>query len=43
MQWLMPTHVSRYVKYHGHNGHVWQGRFKALPIQADNYFVTVAR
>jgi putative transposase len=43
MQWLMTTHVSRYVKHHGHSGHVWQGRFKAFPIQDDNHLVTVVR
>jgi putative transposase len=43
MQWLLTTHVTRYVKYHGHSGHVWQGRFKAFPIQDDEHLVTVAR
>lgn len=43
MQWLMTSHVRR---YHGHyqgSGHVWQGRFKAFPIQDDEHFLTVLR
>ena len=43
MQWLMTSHVR---KYHGHykgSGHVWQGRFKAFPIQEDEHFLTVLR
>jgi putative transposase len=43
MQWLLTTHVRRYVKHHGHSGHVWQGRFKAFPIQDDAHLVTVVR
>ena len=35
MPWLMTTHVRRYLRHYGHSGHVWQGRFKAFPIQAD--------
>jgi len=43
MQWLLTTHVRR---YHGHyhtTGHVWQGRFKAFPIQDDDHLLTVLR
>ncbi len=43
MQWLLDTHVRRYVKYHGHSGHLWQGRLKAFPIEDDNHLVTVVR
>ena len=43
MQWLLTTHVRRYLKHYGHTGHVWQGRFKAFPIQDDNHLVTVVR
>jgi len=39
MQWLMTAHVRR---YHS-SGHVWQGRFKAFPIQADDHYFTVLR
>ena len=45
MQWLLTAHVRR---YHGHyqtsgRGHVWQGRFKAFPIEADSHLLTVLR
>ncbi len=43
MQWLLTTHVRRYLKYYGHSGHVWQGRFKAFPIEDDDHLVTVVR
>lgn len=43
MQWLMTTHVRRYLRHYSHSGHVWQGRFKAFPIQDDEHLVTVAR
>jgi putative transposase len=43
MQWLMTAHVRRYLKHYGHSGHVWQGRFKAFPIQDDEHLVTVVR
>jgi len=33
MQWLMTSHVRRHHKRHGSSGHVWQGRFKSLPVQ----------
>ena len=43
MQWLMTTHVRRYLKHYGHSGHVWQGRFKAFAIQDDEHLVTAVR
>ncbi len=43
MQWLLTTQVRRYLKHSGHTGHVWQGRFKAFPIQEDEHLVRVAR
>jgi hypothetical protein len=33
MQWLLTSHVRRYHRHCGSSGHVWQGRFKAFPIQ----------
>ncbi len=33
MQWLLTSHVRRYHSRRGTSGHVWQGRFKAFPIQ----------
>ncbi len=43
MQWLMTAHVRRYHRLRGTRGHVWQGRFKAFPIQKDEHLVTVLR
>ena len=43
MQWLMTTHVQRYLKHYGQSGHIWQGRFKAFPAQDDDHLVTVVR
>ncbi len=43
MQWLMTAHVRRYHRHYKGSGHVWQGRFKAFPIQDDEHFLTVLR
>jgi putative transposase len=43
MQWLLTTHVRRYLKHYGHSGHVWQGRFKAFAVQDDDHLITVVR
>ncbi len=43
MQWLMTSHVRRYHRHYGTNGHVWQGRFKAFPIEEDAHLLTVLR
>lgn len=43
MQWLMTSHVRRYHRHYHGDGHVWQGRFKAFPIQADEHLTTVLR
>lgn len=43
MQWLLTAHVRRYHTYHESNGHVWQGRFKAFPIEQDAHLLTVLR
>ena len=43
MQWLLTSHVRRYHRRYRTSGHVWQGRFKAFPIQADNHLLTVLR
>ena len=42
--WLTLTHTQR---WHAHrrstgSGHVYQGRFKSFPIEADEHFFTVA-
>ncbi|MFQ5502930.1 MAG: transposase [Phycisphaerae bacterium] len=43
MQWLLTSHVRRHHRRYGTSGHVWQGRFKAFPIQADDHLLTVLR
>ena len=43
MQWLLTCHVRRYHRHYGGSGHVWQGRFKAFPIQQDEHLLTVLR
>ena len=43
MQWLLTSHVRRYHRHYESSGHVWQGRFKAFPIQSDEHFATVLR
>jgi putative transposase len=43
MQWLLTSHVRRYHRHYGGSGHVWQGRFKAFPVQEDVHYWTVLR
>jgi putative transposase len=43
MQCLMTAHVRRYHRHYKGSGHVWQGRFKAFPIQDDEHYLTVMR
>lgn len=45
MHWLTMTHTQRWHKSHGTSGTgpLYQGRFKAIPIQSDAHFLTVAR
>ena len=43
MQWLLTAHVRRYHQWHESSGHVWQGRFKAFPIEQDEHLLTVLR
>ncbi len=45
MQQLTNTHVKRW-KQHRHEtgyGHLYQGRYKSFPVQADDYFYQVVR
>lgn len=39
----MTSHVRRYHRHSKGSGHVWQGRFKAFPIQDDDHYLTVLR
>jgi REP element-mobilizing transposase RayT len=43
MQWLLTTHVHGYRKRYRGSGHVWQGRFKAFPVDQDDHLRTVLR
>jgi putative transposase len=43
MHWLMTAHVRSYRKQYCGSGHIWQGRFKAFPIQEDEHLLTVIR
>ncbi len=43
MHWLMTTHVRRYSSHYSSTGHIWQGRFKAFPVQDDDHLLTVLR
>ena len=43
MQWLATAHVRRYHRRHESSGHVWQGRFKAFPIQEDEHLTAILR
>ena len=41
--WLLTAHVRRYHQHYHSSGHVWQGRFRAFPIQEDQHLLTVLR
>lgn len=43
MQWLLTSHVRRHHRRYGSHGHVWQGRYKAFPIEQDGHLLTVLR
>ena len=43
MQWLTTAHVRRYHAHYDSSGHVWQGRFKAFPMQQDEHLLAVLR
>jgi len=41
--WVLTAHVRRYHQHYHSSGHVWQGRFRAFPIQDDDHLLTVLR
>ncbi len=43
MQWLMTAHVRRYHQHYHSSGHVWQGRYKSFPIEADDHLYILLR
>jgi putative transposase len=45
LRWITVTHTQRWHAHHqtAGTGPVYQGRFKAFPVQTDEHFLTVAR
>ena len=43
MHWLLTAHVRQHQRRYHTTGRIWQGRFKAFPIQHDNHLLTVLR
>lgn len=43
MRWLMTAHVRHHHLRYGSSGRIWQGRFKAFPIQEDGHLLAVVR
>jgi putative transposase len=45
LRWLTHTHTQRWHAHHHTtgSGHLYQGRFKAFPIQDDHHYLTVLR
>src|SRR5207244_121046 len=45
MHWLTMTHTQRWHRAHGTTGSgaLYQGRYKALPVQYETYFLTLAK
>jgi REP element-mobilizing transposase RayT len=43
LHWLLTTHARRNQKQHYSSGHLWQGRFKAFPIQEDDHLISLLR
>jgi putative transposase len=43
MQWLLTAHVHGYRQRYRGRSHVWQGCFKAVPIEQDEHLRTVLR
>jgi putative transposase len=45
LRWLTHTHTMRWHAHHrtSGTGHLYQGRFKAFPVQNDEHYYTVAR
>ena len=43
MHWLLTSQVVRYSKIYQTTGRIWQGRFKAFPIERDGHLLNVLR
>jgi putative transposase len=43
MQWLLTAHTRRYHRHYGTSGHIWQGRFRAFPVQQADHLIAMLR
>ena len=43
IHWLLTTYGTHHHERHGSSGRLWQGRFKAFPIEQDTHLLTVMR
>ena len=43
MHWLLTSHVQMYLRKYDMVGRIWQGRYKAPPIQQDKHLLCVMR
>jgi putative transposase len=43
MQWLLTCYTMDFNRRHGAPGHLFQGRFKAIVVEAQGYFATLSR
>ncbi len=43
MHWVLTSYVRRHGVRYGAVGRIWQGRFKAFPIEHDRHLLTVVR
>ncbi len=43
MHWLLTAHTKRHHRRRKTTGRIWQGRFKAFPIEQDRHLLTVLR
>jgi putative transposase len=43
VRWLLVAHGQQYHRHYRTTGHVWPGRYKALPVQDDDHLVGVLR
>src|SRR5580704_11380632 len=45
LRWMAHTHTMRWHAHHGTSGtgHLYQGRFKAFPVEDDDHFYAVVR
>jgi putative transposase len=43
VQWITTSHVRRYHRQYQSSGHIWEGRFRAFPVQPDEHLLTLLR